>query len=502
MKARITSGRLRLRNGNLALTAAPAVGGGVAATSLTLTDVAKDQMGFQRVGTSKNIFVGGTSNGSAAQVRVINAAGGAAVTDWVSLPVNGGTYGGLVTVPQGATQNTFYKWQVRDSVSTDLTVTGSNKFGVGAFGLEFGQSNMANFPPAGGPLYPNGAPGAIEYNRAGNFVRIGNINDAYPPNTPYSVHTANNAVGNRGDGYVYLANLLGAGLGVPIFIIERAVGGTFMSSWVPGGHNWNPMIAALNACGGDAEFAIYYQGENDAAAMTKAARKSNLALIHDGLKAQTGRDNDSFKFGLISLSVGSYSGSLEGDFGKIRTADVEWASSTPGAFLAACMHDTQTTDGVHVNAEGHSRMGRRVARSLLAARGIGVSASGPRITGATRSGTAVTISLAHSGGTALTDGAGGAGAALTGFEFKDAGAGDAVIGYSATSISGNTVTLALASSPVGALSMSYAMMNVPHAASATAAPVLASCVYDNVPILNSAIGCPLQPCAAITVTGS
>lgn len=493
--------QVRLRNGRPALTGAAAV---VAPVDGTLTvDDHLNQRVYQRVGTSKNVWVSGAYTGDVlgVQARAVDATTGTAVTEWATIAASpsGGTYGGLLTIPQGC----WYKLEVRDA-SAALTAATTTKIGVGVIIGMIGQSNMANRPSTY-DKYPLGDPRAVEFVRTTNtYKRTGTVKDTMPPNTPtgpggYS--TPFTIEGSRGDGQVYLANLVSAGLNIPVCLIERAVGGSSILSWLTGQGNWATFANAVTAAGGDMEVVLMQIGETDADLMSAATMKLRFADVHNQCKALTGRNDTNFHFGVISLGQGYYQASSEGEFGNMRAAAVQYGMETPGAFLSTCAHDTNTVnDFVHISGEGFARMGRRDAKSVLHRLGVGVSGAGPYITAATRNGTAVTLAVSHSGGTALTDGLGGNGTALTGFQFLDAGAAGAAIGYT-TAIAGNTIVCTLASAPIGALTASYAMMNCPHGPDAKSyAP--ASVVYDNSAVFNSPVGCPLQPLAAITVTGA
>lgn len=503
MAVRLTSSaKLRLTGaGRIMLTEAAALSGN-AATAVTLADITQNMTVFQRVGTSKSITISGTYTGSpdAIQARVVDASTGAAMVDWATIAAapTGGVFAGAIAVPQGA----WYKLQVRDSVNTAITAAGTNKFGVGMVVGMIGQSNMVALGNAYS-VFPLSDPRVVEF-KPSAYHRIGQINDAYPPSTVSGGYPDFTSDGTRADGITFIGNLIAKHIGIPVAFIERAIGGTRLDEyWLTGQAGWTAFAAAVTAAGGDMEMCLWYQGESSAHYRSTAQMVSELGALQSQLHTLTGRTSANFKFGVMSLGPGSYDSSLEGEFGNMRSAQVQFATGTAGAFLLGAVHDTSTGgDVVHLTSAEISRISKRVAKTVLFQCGYGTSGAGPRITGASRSGTSVTINIAHSGGTALTDGAGGAGGSLSGFEFKDAGAGGAAIAYSGATISGNTVALTLASAPVGALSMSYAMMNVPHGT--LSAVVAASVVYDNAiydtGLTNSTIGCPLQPVAAFNVS--
>jgi hypothetical protein len=456
--------------------------------------------------------ISGSFTGGATQIEARAVPPGTAIDStayaWSPVPTNAAakTFSGKVRVPQNGQ---FRVWQVRVQGNAATNATGTKIFGVGTAMLAIGQSNMVNAAstysktPLGGPLASN-------FNGSA-FTRLGNYNDAFPPNTYIGSggYSTFKNEGPRGDFQVLIVNEAIAELGAPVCIINKAVGGSSINDWETADTNWKNMATALTAAGGDCELAIWIQGETDANSMTAATRVTKLNALLGQLQTLTGRNATNFTLCVVAIGPGPYNGSSDGEFGTIRAADAQWARTTPGAMLLACAHDGFTntggagTDTVHWNGETFNRVGLRAATALRAFLRDGTRLEGPRITAASRAGTRVTFTVAHSGGTALQDGAGGAGAALTGYQFFDDGAAGAEIAYSDTAIVGNTIQMTLASLPVGGLRAAYGLMNAPHSPGNDPrnGSNYASAVYDNVPVLKSTVGMLLQPLAPITVTG-
>lgn len=477
-----------------------------AGSTITVNDHL-DQKVFQRVVGAKSVPVTGSYTGSPSviEARAVDFTSGAAITAWTPIVIypTGGTYNGLLRVPQGC----WYRLQVRDGVNTTITAQGLNKLGVGIIVVLSGQSNMANFLTT--PFhYPSGGPRSVEW-RGSVFNRLGNINDNFPPSTKvlsagpggYPDHPNSVPGSSRADGYVYFANTLSTTFNVPVLMVEISSGGTSIQAWMQGQAFWTSVVNRINQVGGDFEVFQWLQGESDANTMSTATMKLRLTDLHNQLKAlrvTNGHTASAMTFFLTSLGVGNSGGSSEGEFGNIRAAHIQFASETQGAFISACAHDTRTgADAVHIDGLGHAHIGRREGKTIASVMGFGVSGAGPKIIGATRSGTAVTVQLKHSGGTALLDGDGGSGAALTGFQFFD---GVTPLPYVSSAIVGNTVAIALQSAPVGVLTMSYAMSDVPYGTLPNSDNVKASILYDNATYIHSTTGCPCQPLAPITVT--
>lgn len=501
----------RLRNGRFALARVElSTGGGGPLSGLSdFTDLRV----FQRIGTSRQLNVNLTyldAPPKNVEARILDFSTDNVVVNWTALTgltATNGFASGKINVPQGG----WYRLEVRSPSEPNNVLRGSLKFGVGVVIGLIGQSNMENAPSTAW-YYPLGDHRAVGFKRLDNatYYRVGRINDSRPVSQNAGTYGSNFTAAEKdgesgltpksqhGDFYVFVPNIVAGGLNVPVCVIERAVGGSAISSWQQGQTNWTRFATAVAAAGGDLEMVIWYQGETNAKGMVAATHKAALANIHNQCMALGGRTTSNFHFGVISLGTGGYLGSVEGDFGAMRAVFVDYANNTAGAFLAGCAHDAQTGDGVHLNGQSYGRLGPRVGKTALSRLGVGLSGAGPKIVSASKTGSEVTITVQHSGGTGLQDGAGGAGTALKGFEFKDAGGN--VLTYSATSFpTSNTIRMTVTGTPV---TVSYAMMNNPHQSdttTSTSSVVLASIPCDNVPFLYST-GAPLQPCPAINIT--
>jgi hypothetical protein len=299
--------------------------------------------------------------------------------------------------------------------------------------------------------------------------------------------------------------MLTAEMGIPVFLINSSTGGQPISYWMDGSQGWADVKSAVAAAGGDFEFGFWYQGESDAHTASALYMQNKWDTLRNQCQALTGRGSTTLRLGMVSLGPGSYGGSTEGQFGAMRVNQATYSSTAPGWFYAGGIHDGVTPgDYVHIDGDSHGRLGRREARSLLALYGKGVSGAGPRIVSVSLSGSKVVFTVQHAGGSALKDGIGGTGTALTGFTIRGKNSGT-VLAYTATAITGaNTFKLTLTAAPTEPITAEYAITDVPHGAYASGKTTFipASCLYDNVVMPNAPTGCPLQPCAALTVTGS
>ncbi|WP_170976640.1 sialate O-acetylesterase [Massilia sp. HP4] len=478
---------------------------------------------LQRVGNSKVVeFSGGYGNVTPAQIeaRVVDYTTGAQVTPWTALSnpsIGNGLWSGQLNTPQGG----WYRIQVRDSARPAGVVSGATRWGVGIIVLMCGQSNMFNLSVSGTYGYPTGHPLVVEpASGAGvgpgsppyTYRRVGLTNDNWPPNTMNKSQQAGLSNGKTMPGHVHLGNLLAMSFNVPVLLLNKAKSGSKIDAvWMTGQSGWNDVELAVAAVGSDFELVYWLQGESNSG-MARAVMVGHLNTLYSQLKTLSGRNSDTLKMGIISLGPvslsSSYSGASDTKFGEIRAAHVEFASNTPGAFFAAATHDSMASDGVHMGAMYQARTGAKAAMSYIALKGRGPSGAGPRVTGGARTGVDIDLDVQQAGGTALADGAGGNGTALRGFRVFDAT--DTTLAsplqIASTMILGpDKIRLRLAVAPAGSVLVDYGMTNTPHSPDPISAAITSlseSAVYDNVAVVNSPVGCLLQPFAAIHITGS
>jgi hypothetical protein len=438
-----------------------------------LTEFAADRI-FQRVGAWKTVVFAGTygTAPSFIDIRLLASDGTTVVQDWTAAVLEsagGGTWTASLAVPQGG----WYRWQARDQGGPSAVST--NSFGVGALILCIGQSNMRRMwgtrssPPAADTLT----------RRWAGFGWFANDLVAQGGEA-----TALHGPDFGGNGGVVLANALRAGLGVPVGLLQLAVGATEIARWQATGDCWLNVVAMLTADSGtDFEAVLWHQGESDVSLGTsREVYMASLGNVIAQARSLSGRPGLPFGIGILGRNT---SGSDTG-YDLIRLAQRDVINVTPNAFLAGSPMDSALTDNVHWTAASYERVGRRYAQATLCALGL-VSAgqAGPRIANARRvRGTAVvTLDIAHDGGAGLreqdntTDGGG-----LTGFTVRRNGV---PLTISSTAFVGGAVELTLAAAPNGgALTLTY---------QAGSNPNVANPVYDDAPPQGDARGSPLLP---------
>ena len=470
----------------------------VPASSITVNDYASQRV-FQRVASARTITVAGNVGGTPSGVQARAVPYGTSISSsayaWTTIAINPvTTYSGTLNVPQGG----WYEIQVRDTAAS-VSAKGTNKWGVGIIVASIGQSNEQD-PYSLSLNYPSGDSRAIAY-ISGDWNRIGNQADTFPPGTAYPTYGAAYTTGLAsidGDSLVYLANRLAAANSCPVCILPYAVGGSTISTWIPGsGANWTAFAAAAAAAGGDFEACIWLQGESDAGG-DMAVYKTNLAAVRAGLLSITSRASSALAMAVVPIGPCTTSWTaVEGRFGAVRQAHLEYVAGASGVSILNSATDASLRDGqVHYTQASHDRKARRTAEWVTrAAAGTPSTLQGPKISGASISVNTITITISHQGGTTLLDGAGGSGTSLAGFRVFDGGT---PITISGTSITGaSTITLTLSTVPLGVVTMDYAMLNLTFGSQTPAASVI---VYDNQSIPGDTLGIPLQPKPTFTVS--
>ncbi len=438
-----------------------------------LAEFAADRI-FQRVGTARAIGFAGSYGTAPAflDIRLLAEDGSTVLQDWTAATLDsasGGSWAATLAVPQGG----WYRWQARDQGGA--SAVSARKFGVGALVLCIGQSNMRRMwatrssPPAADPLTRRWA--GFGWFATDLVAQAGEDTALHGPTF-------------GGNGGVVLGNRLRAGLGLPVGLLQLAVGATEIARWQAAGDCWLNLVAMLSADSGtDFEAALWHQGESDVSlGTTRAAYMTGLGNLVAQARSLSGRP--ALPFGIAI--VGRAAGSSDSGYDTIRLAQRDLIAATPGAFLAASSVDATLSDGVHWDVASYERIGRRYAQSVLAALGVaGAGAAGPRILGASRQrGTAVVaLAVQQDGGTGLreadntTDGG-----ALTGFAVQRNGAPLAI---GSTAFVGNAVHLTLSAAPNGgALTVTY---------QAGAEPSIGNPAYDDAPPQGDTRGVPLQP---------
>ena len=498
--------------------------GPTGATSITGTDAPPDQI-YQvtsLAGASAQVAAQAAYVGPAGTIQATVYAFGSSATippgaAWQTMAAASGVASGLVTVPRGGP----YALTFKDTTSGVAWVSAKRIY-AGDNGMFYGQSNMLHIFNNTTPSYQASQPTGRKQ-AGGGWNVITNAGGETFPLTPPTVFggIVNPALGITGElagsktfgaSMAYLAVKIIANTVGPFGLFPYAVAGTDHIYWAPNtGAGWVSMLGVAGSSTGiwnkppyafDAAFAVRYQGESSASAPLRASFYAALGNELAGLLAATGRTTSNFRYGLVSLGS-TAAGSGYGPLAS-RRADVLAfiAANAPCAYYAGNPVDLTMADGIHLDGAGLNHLAYRIAltssialgRTVAGSTGNFITGAGPKVTGISRSGAVLTLTVGMDGSTALLTGDGGtSGSTAAGFIVLDSGGGP--VSISSVAFSGASIVLTLASVPTLPLTISHQMADAPYGSP----PVAAQVIYGNNTVPGDSIGAPLWPFAPVSV---
>lgn len=195
-------------------------------------------------------------------------------------------------------------------------------------------------------------------------------------------------------------------------------------------------------------FILWAQGEEDShhipADTTRAQYKQALQAIFADMRASLG------DIPVLIQRIGRRTSFANtGGVQAVREVQQELIDENAWCHEAAEVYDQGLFDSVHPDDAGYVAVAARDARKILSLTGAAVTGvDGPRISGATRSGTAVTVTIVHDAGTDFTPASG-----IDGFRFFDNASEIAIT--AAVRTNATTITLTLASTPSSGIETLY-----------------------------------------------
>ena len=367
-----------------------------------------------------------------------------------------GTWTGSLTVPQGG----WYKAQYRLTTEPTAVHTASNIFGVGDIWMLAGSSQQA---------------------------RMSSLINAAPVPDDLTVYFTGGAAwdppgvvaGTGGNGGIRFLNLMRAATNVPQACVQVSVEGTAITDWEAGDAAYLTASNRLTQLGGVAGI-LWQGGGTGIGTVTRADYKTRLAALRTGLQSA----GTVQRFAVHPLMHRTNAADTDAATQEARRADFEYISENTGVVNLGWVPDVPLSDDTNQTAAGSELMAYTYAHSLLYAMGVEpVSNLGPAITAASRSGTAVSLSVQHRSGTALKINSGGT---ATGFQVFPRGtvhSDAASLPVSSISLGAASITLTLASDPATALDVYYQYGRFD----------ASSPVFDNTQALGRTVGNALLP---------
>lgn len=372
---------------------------------------------------------------------------GAVVKNWTAIsPTFGtGTWSIAIDVASGGPYFLDIGWTGSDGKTRVAT---SNYFAVGILVCCWGQSNSSTLTAVGGTTGYGGNDLIIGFN--GYAAYSGFSNRRYMDElTPESLGYQPNMVG--------LAKSLSDATGIPVGVAAVGVAAQDMLSLKPGTSNWNTVLVPFVAeIGGNVEQWMWSQGEAEALSLSDySAYVTNHALLVAGMRAIGGRSSAM----VFNRIVGKDSGIVNDSTNTTRSyavrsllnglengTDVWTSSSSLGLPLSDTIHFTSVAATAWAR-----RAGMTIARRAYAA--LAYDGTGPRVTGATRVGTVITLAVGLNGASGIS------GAALTGYAVSNDNF-ITTLPITSVGVSSNQIIITLVSTPTGTCKVrSYAEPN-------------------------------------------
>ncbi len=236
------------------------------------------------------------------------------------------------------------------------------------------------------------------------------------------------------------------------WLINGGTNGTAIADWTsPSGTaiaRWKEIIGAFMDAGGQVKAIVWDQGEANNGDDIATLKSGWLAVFNDMrafLASKGGTGNEP----IIIIPIGRRTDS-DLDYRNLRDAQKQLDEENAWIHRAPEKFHRDLADGIHLTDAAYALHGPHVARKALKVLGETVNGGvdGPRITNASRSGTTVTVTLAHDGGTDFTPTTG-----IEGFTILDSGTPMTI--SSAVRTNATTITLTLASAPAGTAELYY-----------------------------------------------
>jgi hypothetical protein len=372
-------------------------------TTIALNDFADGRI-FQRRDGKADIIVSGAYSGAVQEIeaRVVRHGGSEVVVPWTIIdpaPRNGIFLGLLPGVPEGG----WYALEVRLRGGRTIAARGRHRWAVGMLIACIGQSNMKEWFHTGRDL------------EAHPLVRM---------------HTRQGwqTLDRRGNGAIAFANRIIARTGVPVGLLEYAVNGSGLhpkADWGTGfwgdtrsGSIYRRFVSAVEATGGRVEFVLWIQGEADAARGTVTGEEYQSALvrfINRQVRMDIGNGSARPELPFLVVAMVKRPGGQDEPHQALREAQWAAADQVTECYLAATTVDLRNQGKQHLAPEAYTRMGRRVAQTVLHILGLESFYRGPRVIQVIADGArSLMVTLQHGGGRDIRPASG-----ITGWDVVD-----------------------------------------------------------------------------------
>jgi hypothetical protein len=246
-----------------------------------------------------------------------------------------------------------------------------------------------------------------------------------------------------------VANSLADATGIPVGVAAAGVAGQPLALLKPATSNWNTVLVPLIAeIGGNVEAWVWSQGEAEGlSADSYTNYVTDFGDLITGLRTLGGRSDAKVYVRVIGKDTTKTNTAPEITRAQdIRTILQGLEGTYSDVYTSSAVLGVPYTDNVHPTPSGLITLAKRDGLTI-ARRGYGAIAydgRGPLVTGATRSGTTITLALDMNGAVSV------AGTGLTGYSVSSDDFATTLT-ISSAAVSGSTIVITLSSAPAGAV---------------------------------------------------
>jgi hypothetical protein len=446
---------------------------------------------WQRQGASRAITFTGTYRGSPSglEARIIGN-DNAQVLGWTNCtPTGVGTWSVQLTVPQGLSD---YILEVRHKDTPAVISRTFYPFGVGDIIMYTGQSNANNMATSGSRtldmrkhcLY-TGNPGSFRDTRVTNLgCGFGEVM------------------------FQYQDALEASGQTIPIMVCNTSASGSSLTAQPNGwqdtsGTVWAGFLSGLAAVGGDVAAIIWHQGEADAGAnVAGSLYGSTLQTVVGRMRTNVGRDANNLPFFPWVLGHAGGTTAAPDNWRPIRNELINAVSTIPNSRTTGGAYVLDLVDSLHyvTTQNGYVDLGCMNAQALanyFLPTSYSTGMEGPFVTSASIFGNDIILSFNLNGNSGLFLPIASP-SPVDGLVVRN---GSAVLQtVSSWAISGNTLVLTMASTPVAGWTVDYIPKDILRTSGAYAITDNDNMIYGTNTVIGTTRRVPARPMtAAITL---
>ena len=182
-----------------------------------------------------------------------------------------------------------------------------------------------------------------------------------------TVHPANREGWNPGHSpWLTFAKMVKRETGIPVGLVQTALGGSLLSEWLPGGKLYANMADIIASAGGAVRGVLWYQGCSDTSFPQCGTYLDRFNCFVNALRDAVGDPNLPF----ITVQISRYVAGGPDETGDlawsiVREAQRQAAQQIPGVWLVPSM-DCTLSDAIHISAVSNMALGERAGRIALA----------------------------------------------------------------------------------------------------------------------------------------